>query len=351
VAPCEIDPSVALPYFRSRCVGDPTDSLAWIEVVAFPQDRFLGHSIARVLVSPSGTPGNTWRRVRHTSPEGTASSFEQSFASRVNEIRTRAKLAPLQLEAEQSRTAEKVAPHYFASTIGKTKDASTADLIALGMMAGWDVSGGAIRSGSFNSDVAYGTTDVSELVTQMLTYPSGRSSLLNPESRLLAVGQLPANESRSIAALASTYVLMEPKPLKEEQLLVLQEFNRQRAVLGLEPAVWMSGPKDLEQDSANSIGSGWSPDDVMNGMLSSVANIMGRTYGWTLGTSDLAHIKFPDKLLRAPKLPVLITVGHFKSPATPWATYAIIIITPESSQIGPTNNVMASIASDREAPL
>ncbi len=335
-ADCERDHAVPLPGFAFSCPSQSTDALAWIQVSVRPPKRLLGHSVARLLVSPSGAPTANYVHPRYDGLQNGA-SFAERFLTRINEVRARAGMKQLTLAPKQSETAVRLAPHYFAAVQQETKNPKAADVIALGMMAGWDVGGEQmIRFGTFASHWVFGSSDVGDLVAAMLTYPSGRAGLLNSDARSVAVGQLLAPDGSSVAALTSTYLYLEEAPQQEDAAKVIQQLNVRRAALGLEPAVWAAGPSDAESGAVAMLQQGADLQGATDYLLQKVAEASQQpTRGWVLTTWDLDRVTFPDELVRAPKLAVVLAVGRYKAPGDPWGAYVIMMATPDMGSVKP----------------
>ncbi|MFP8879944.1 MAG: hypothetical protein VCE43_11025, partial [Myxococcota bacterium] len=78
--------------------------------------------------------------------------------------------------------------------------AISADLIALGVLAGWDVSG-VIKTGELAFGAVAETSDLSALLSAVLDEPLSRGALLAPGSSKIAVGDL-LTESGGVPILA-----------------------------------------------------------------------------------------------------------------------------------------------------
>lgn len=341
-ARCDKDPLVKPPQFKFRCEGSKDDSLAWVSVGTRAPGRVLGIGILRALVSPSGVPDDTWRVSPYQSelPEGVA--FDSLFTRLVNEVRARAGLPPVELELAQSATAARVAPHFFEASRGEDPEKIT-DTIALGMMAGWEVGGGLIQYGTFATDWIYGSLDVRELVSSMLMYPSGRSTLLDPKARRIAVGPLQLEEEKVLGVVASTYALQVQRSTQELETEVIQALNKARASKGLEPVVWVTAPGNSHQVALEKIAQGEEPNEVTRYMLDAAIEVTQQSMrGWTLETWDLERIDFPNEVILAPKLAVVLAVAPYRSPGSPWGGYAVMMVLPDLSSLSRPNTVASA---------
>src|SRR5207237_948074 len=93
----------------------------------------------------------------------------------LNRARARARLAPVTLSAAQSSENTRLAGTLFEAT--RTNDHATADRIALGLMAGWEI-GAMIRGGNVYVERAAPTRDPRVWLAVALEHPMGRSFLL-----------------------------------------------------------------------------------------------------------------------------------------------------------------------------
>src|SRR6202008_1325762 len=88
----------------------------------------------------------------------------------VNQVRAQASLPAVTLSTSQSATATKLAPPYFEafSTPAKQQEA---EVIVLGLLAGWDVAGEAIHSADFTSAIAGPTRDARQWLSWGVVHP------------------------------------------------------------------------------------------------------------------------------------------------------------------------------------
>ena len=199
VVECEMDPVVRLPDFYAVCPARRGDDEAWIELAAFPPDRYLGQSVAHVLVSPTGEPPKRYRAPRLRKTPGRLDSGHDLRArvlTAVSGFREQAGLPPLTIEVQQSEVANGLVPHYFSASADA---ASLREQISLGLRAGWAVEG-SVQYGLFTSGATSGTDDASFLAASLVTRPFGRKALLDPSVR--SVGPVGRTGTTLRAAIA-----------------------------------------------------------------------------------------------------------------------------------------------------
>ena len=210
-AECEVEPGVALPRFRLSCPIAPGDATAWIAVDYLPPERLLGRVALSLLVRPQGGDARRFQRDSYA-PARTvtdAAELPAALLELVNGVRQDAGLGPLALDPAQSGVASEIAPYYFAGLLGEAPQ-SVADLVALGMMAGWEVDG-IVQDGSFTWAWLVESQDVSRLLSDALGEPGSRATLLAPDADRIALGgRLGAGGDSAgsyVAVIASTYAL------------------------------------------------------------------------------------------------------------------------------------------------
>jgi hypothetical protein len=233
---CTPDDRTLLPEVKFTCHVDPSDALARIEVSSYPPDRILGHSIAGLLVAPSGEKlTSTWHRAAHK-PVDAQTPLADGFLAALNGVRRDAGLREVTAAKAQSEIASRVVPHFFAPQ-GSTKEArdALADAIALGMLAGWSVEG-TVHDGMLAADGTSDTGDPARLIASMLESPSARSVLLDPDADVIAIGALRQPERGFLGALVTVYRLFEHVPPEARIQKVVARMDALRAERGQPPA-------------------------------------------------------------------------------------------------------------------
>lgn len=142
VEPCERLTDVEAPLFHFICRLERNDLYARISVSYSPPGRLLQKVALSVMAWPGTRTTETYHAPRYVDPHplSSAEKASEDFVSLLNEVRRDADLDPLELDLRQSQVASKLAPHFFSAIFQNTR-VMTADLIVLGMMAGWYVDG------------------------------------------------------------------------------------------------------------------------------------------------------------------------------------------------------------------
>jgi hypothetical protein len=340
-AQCVRIAGVELPRYEFLCEADPSDEEAWIEINSVRPGRLLARSVLEVLVTPSGATGGRYRRAGFGSDPGPGLPDESRLTRMVNEVRARAGRRPVELSLGQSHTVKRVAPHFFAASAGEDKE-RLADTIALGLIAGWDVESERVRDGTFTVGRISGEGTLPELVGQMLARANGRRALLHEDTRTLAIG-LDENQDGT-AAMVCTYRMLEPRPMNEEAAQVIAALNAARAAIGLPPAVWVAPPEGSTDEALDLLKKGADPRRATGAVVQRVMDItQAAMTGWTLVTPALEELQFPPELVRAPKLAVVIAVGHQRVRGDPWASYVVMLVLPDMADVRENSTVVENL--------
>lgn len=160
---------------------------ARIEIVTRKPNQVLMNLDMQVLVRRSDDAGLTYEASSYGASANAANTeaFKSSLLEALNAARAQAGAPPLALETNQSRTDERLVPHFFEGMFN-SQDAMV-ETVALGLLAGWDV-GGMIRDGGIFSGVVTGSRNPGRWLTHSLESPLGRWVLLDPGMSRIAVG-------------------------------------------------------------------------------------------------------------------------------------------------------------------
>jgi hypothetical protein len=335
VAVCEADPEVALPRFHFECEPDPGDEHAWLTLSRTPPGRLLSTSALEVLIWPRGAPTRIYERPVYAPPlpMASAEALDGQIAELVNRLRAEAGAAPLAFEREQSATAGALAPHFFASLFGNDPQ-TNADLVLLGLLAGWDVDG-LIQDAHFSAAWAPQSTDLSRLLSEALESPVGRRTLLSPEVERIAVGSVVAGEGgdSSLGALFVTYALFSEREHEQHARRVRERLAAKRAERGLGAPRHLHDVAPLAMRAASAVQAGAEPEDALQELLEASGEALGRSvHGWIVESSDLDRIEFPEEFVARPDLELAVGVSVRRPQGEPWGRYVVMIVAASPPQ-------------------
>jgi hypothetical protein len=331
---CAVDASVRLPRFSVDCETSPDDPSTIIEVAAFPPGRIMGRFISSLVVWPAGKVANRFERPSFGigGSMGAGPDVPGNLVTALNQVRKEAGLGQVTLNAQESATAARVAPHYFAAVMGGAPE-TNADTIVLGLRAGWQVPG-LVGYGHFTSSLTR-KADPGALLVSALNRPSGRETLLDPEVKVIAIGPVHSKSEGILGGVFSTYTLLEPSATQKDVAEVLRVLNAQRKTRGLAPATLIDSLQPTAAGSAHSVEVGErSPNDALDDLLQKTAShFAGGVQGWFAGADKVERLSFPDKVLTAPSLRLAIGVAHYKPKGSPWGAYGVLLVTGSSGQL------------------
>lgn len=332
-ANCVTNTAVALPRFEVRCQGDPNDPWTSVQLAVGRRDELRMQTIGQLMMLKPNTPVSTY--VPSQTQQLLADRLEQAAPSRpeqisgefvelVNLVRKRAGLGPLRMELAQTATATRVAPHYFQAEADR--DRARGDKLMMGLLAGWDVQG-PIAGADFSS-YSTGRSTTAHLLLRMLESPSGRETLLKPESDRIAAGII-AQEG-ALGGVISTY---EPLPEESHARRVsraLERLNAARSALGRKPLNALTAHNHDAQKLAAAITSGAkSVESAANDLAQLVMvrnNRSVRIFNLTLFPLD--RIDQYKELINAATFDAAIMIAPYRPEGFPWTVYAVVLVIP-----------------------
>ncbi|MCA9550282.1 MAG: hypothetical protein KC933_09620 [Myxococcales bacterium] len=329
-AACVADLSLQMPRFRMRCPVSPADPQTWIQMASFPPGRYLGRTALNLLVAP-GEPSDVYarRKLPGTDAEVTQQTLTARFLEAVNAVRASAGLPALQLEAAESELASRLAPHYFDAAQVRL-DPARADLIYLGLRAGWEVSG-MVRYGLFGSSLTVGSRSLRFLVDDLLDLPLGREALLDPAVDRVALGTVWSDEQVGMGVLFSTYAMFGQDDPAKLAVQVRAHLNASRARAGRGPVGSLSGLADDDGTGRAStlLAEGQAPGQALRGVMGSASRVFAAAVqGYYITTDGVDHLEWPEELLLLDRVDVQISVGWHQPPDEPWGSYVVFVVYP-----------------------
>jgi hypothetical protein len=335
---CEGDPSVRPPAFALRCPTDPKDGRAWILVAARRPGRVLSDGVLQVLARPSGASALGYRapHLGRELPIATADEFREQLAREVNRVRREAGAPPLSLEPNQSELAAQLAPTYIGAHFGQI-DPATADAVALGLLAGWEMEG-PIRDGGVGASVALDTRDFATWLAQALEEPGLRSTLLDPDRSRLAVGAVVASPDAPasyLAGLVATYELYGAADPRAELEAFHERLVSEYAARGLTPPhrdadVEAAALRYLERARSGR----QEPEEALRDLLAETGARFGASVqGFWLEGMTLDQLVLPAELLTRDVRRVAAAVGWYQPPDSPWGrTLVFVVVLPDGAE-------------------
>jgi hypothetical protein len=334
---CEPAAGVELPRFDLACAVAPGDPTAWISLEYREPEHVLSRIGLSLLARPQGGDARVFSRHSYAPERDVADAAElpAAITETLNGVRASAGLRPLTLDAGQSLSAGRMAPYFFAAQLGETS-ASVGDLVALGMMAGWDVDG-IVQESGFAFAWLVETQDVSRLLADALEHPGARSALLAREAERIAVGPVvgeagEGGEQRSpyVAMIAATYTLFSEATHRRDAERVHALLGKARAAKGRSAPGTLDAALPLTADAAARVQGGEEPRDVLEDLIESGAEELQRSVvGWMAETQDLETLVFPEDFLSREQLDVAVAVPVRKPKGEAWGRYVVLLLAAE----------------------
>jgi hypothetical protein len=337
VASCAGPQEDVATRFAFVCTVDPRDPSALISLSVTPPERLLGKTVLHVLARPEGRLEDVYRVVSYGAPHPVIdpATAADDFVDLLNAVRHLAGLSAVVLDREQSATAEELAPPFFASLFGRSPEYN-AEMVILGMLAGWSVDG-IVQSGYFTASWVLRSNDLQRLLAAALEEPSGRETLLAPEIDRVAMGPLleTADEHESLAAIFGSYALFSEEDHTASVNAVMEKLGSERALRGLGPPSPIEEVGPLCAEAASRVASGETPRDVMHDLLGETVEILRRpATGWIAEVRDLDELSFPDEYLTRPALGLALAISHREEPGEPWGRWVVMVVVADAEGQG-----------------
>lgn len=318
------------PEFAFSCTVKAGDTRAAVEIGAFDEGRILGRKVVDFVVFPTGEAPKKWSRPKGSQnvPEGL---FAARFLAEVNAFRQRAGLGMLTEAKDQSATAALLAPHYFAASFGQT-DPLDGDLVALAMMAGWDVPLEKVSS-HFGGEWMSGTRDLGLFLEFVLDSPFQRQALTDPRATHIGLGAV--DSPGALGVLFATYVPLPKFDRKEAEIAIITRLNTLRLERSLPLAQWTLWPEDEGQViEAQLAAHRWGPADASQHALEKTAAVAkGRVRGYLQLVDDLDHFQFPPEVLLRPDINVFLAVATYKGEDWAQTRYVVCFVLASKGDI------------------
>lgn len=260
-----------------------------------------------------------------SSGAASAKEYPVRFIGLLNQVREEAGMTPVEHAAAQSAAIQSIAEQFAAAS--RQDDEAVANKLALGIMAGWDVTGPIIDadlSSNWSS-----THDPSTLLETMLETPSGRRTLMDPSRAEIALGTV--ERDQAVSGIVASYSFVPDEHPNRRAQRVLDALNKGREAFGSHPA--QEDPKlrakarrasrAIEHGKAGVI-------KARDFMLEAAAKRYHKAvYSYTFVTHSLDDIDFPKEVLQSKQLPVSVVVAPFSKKDFPWTMYAVVLVFPK----------------------
>jgi hypothetical protein len=260
--------------------------------------------------------------------------FRTRLRAAANRLRAELGMEPLVLEGRESATAGRLAPFYFASGLGMVAPAY-GDLVALGLMAGWEVQG-TIRNANMGAALSLSSHDLDRWLAEALASPGMRAVLFHPEHTRLAVGPVVGADPTApyLGAILASYALFgeeDPVALRQDFYSVLDRAYDARGLSfpRRERALEVAAQREMTRIQNGAV----TPEEALEivGHEASL-RLQAPVGAWLMEGADLEDLRPPDALFAENTAFIAAAVGHYQPSGWPWGrTLVILISAPESA--------------------
>ncbi|HEX2878888.1 MAG TPA: hypothetical protein VHO25_05065 [Polyangiaceae bacterium] len=342
---CKPDRSQKLPNFRLTCPVNPDDQQATFSVMIGQKGRVLMTTVARGMVRRSDEGGLTYQPMSfgNVTQAKDDAHFMKSLHAALNEARAQAKLQPVKLELAQSKTNRRVVGHYFKEAF--RGDDENADLIALGVLAGWNVPG-AIKGGGVLPGLVPTTRNPARFLGQLLEDPTGRWVLLERDAQSVAIGARVLKPS-GLVAMVTIYSFFGSLDHRPDEQAVFEQLSQVRVQNDL-PAPIRIPASEVQKAVAQVATGATTTEEALNEAMEGLSGRAKRgVTGYVMETNDLGFVTFPDVFLQPGPLEIAIGITHYKPPGAAWAQYVLLfaVLLPDDA-----SRNMASVQPTRRTP-
>lgn len=325
---CVRVPEVQLPAFAFHCKILPTDPYATVVINHRKKGRYLGSTAFSLVVASGKTPSITYtppliRQELETADESDknpALPYNMRVVELLNTVRRKQLMKPLTLEVAQSGSLTQMLPG-----LQQNDNPALADEVGRAIKAGWDIES-PILSGGFVNGSSH-TTDPVHHLDLMLEEPDGRATLLDPDTSLIAVGDIHANRSQYVIA---TYTAAAQETHMRRIGHILRFINAERAKYGLPPA------KECKKTRTHAIAlsrqistSEITFEDAAQSLVDKYYDSHGPSRATWHQVNEFHDVYLPPNILRMKDLTISIAVALVKPPGFPWHEYQTIIAYPK----------------------
>ena len=328
-----------MPKVILACPVDRSDTAAWIDISATQVDGVVGQRVLSALVWPAGVPGDTYHRAGANTAAGPVScapvgnvAASDGVGQCLNQLRRTRSLSSLKLATGQSKAAEPLARHLFASLAGAAP-APEREEADLGLRAGWNVKAD-VRADVVLGQLAYatqsGAAEPAALLDALLERPLERSVLLDPQAGAMAVAVVPAGRGTTGAAV-STYRLQREGARNQDADVheVLDHLNALRAANNLSGATIFENGQWRTLFGAQQVTRGeWTTKRAIDDACANAAEKVkiSHIHVWMIEGPSPGTVEIPAPLVKMAELELAVGVALAHDDGEPWARHQVFLV-------------------------
>ncbi|MBW2460715.1 MAG: hypothetical protein JRH11_03650 [Deltaproteobacteria bacterium] len=322
-ATCTVDSGLTAPAFALDCPMVAEDAEALVEVMLTNSNSLERRVLASLTVQRDAS------RALGFAPTGAAVDDAPVSAARVlsvvNAQRAAAGLEPLALAAAQSERHQFYASALFGLSAVDGGDALN-DLV-LGLMAGWRVEGAPIRDASSVWMHEQRDASLARVIGGLLETPSGRSALMSPDARQLAVGFVEGDAPKHLGVVVTSYEFFEGVDHRAEAAKVLDGLSALRRRRGLPPVEPLGTLPALTQAATSVAAQGTWPDIALRtGLDQDSMQMRAALQASHIEAVTLDEFPYPVQAVNAARLNASVVVTHTRAEGAAWGQYVVFLV-------------------------
>ncbi len=328
---CANLPGFEVPRFKIRCKVNAADEVAHYEISAGVTGSDIQSNIKlQGMVFPNKADRTVWTAPKtfidanELPPNATMDDVRKELVRMANEVRAKANAKPLKFEAAQSSEADAAYPHYLAA---KREDRiKDSDFFVRGLSAGWRVDTEFVSSTWRGHCEDSGAPE--QVMSDLLTSPSGRETLLNGDVTNLAIGLYRPEKSTGFCSMYLGYKALPDESHEERVKRFLKALNRAREANGKSRAKIYKSLKPVAADFAKDITKGeLTPEEGMEEFVDKVAKKWRGPVTYIYGTyTNLERVPLDGHLVAADDMRGSIMVAPYKHPGYPMTVYVVVFV-------------------------
>ena len=329
VAECSRQGELPPPHFAFTCKLAETDHYAWVEILGQRRGLVLSRDIALGIVTATDDAPIVYKPRSDAAPAvvSTPAELSSAIVLGVNAARAAAHLSPLTIDAKQSAENTRLVGTLINASFADDA-AIGSDRAAIGLLAGWDVAG-MIRGATIFVAALGSTRDATAWLDWALERPSGRITLLEPSSRVIAIGPAVPEEGSALGAAVTTYALYESDDHTREEGAIYARIDAARTARKLPRPILLGGIPEMHEEALHVLKDAENPYTALQSMLATASAKSGgaAVMGYVIETTDVEHFALPETALRAGALRIAITVTHHRAEGAAWGQYVVFLVT------------------------
>jgi len=327
VAYCRMD-DVPLPRFSAHCPVDVNDDLAELEGVLLEEGRVMSTVFMRTMLRPSGKEVTEFSPFQYVAelPDDDGRGVNALFVEGVNQVRAKLSRSALSFQPKQSDVFNKAAGPFFHDVLLGKLDKNVADKLTLGLLAGWDVEGAAIRSGEISWVYGFGLqASPAQLVNRSLSMPTARRVLLNPDTNTMAVGTVQDAKSKMSAVVFAGWATFGERDVDDERAQIEKSLLAARGD-GSGSVGKLARAERVMTEAAQRLEAGEHLDVIVQSSINRAAQAEQQNlHGQVFVVRDFKDIPWPAKFKNAKSVDMGVGVAVYKPDGASWSVYVVFI--------------------------